>query len=60
MAGLFNAMNGSGFFRVLYDESHDLVGNLNGTGAQDCLIEFNQRPDRYFARKRSMLAAAVV
>jgi 1,4-alpha-glucan branching enzyme len=61
VAGLFNAMNGSGFARVLYDESHDLVGNLNGSGAQRLPYRVQSAdPTGYYARKRSMLAAAVV
>jgi hypothetical protein len=58
MSTLFNAMNGSGFFRVLYDETHDLVGN---SGAYRLPVRINAAdPTGYFARKRSMLAAAVV
>ncbi|WP_150107597.1 alpha-amylase family glycosyl hydrolase [Pedosphaera parvula] len=61
VVGLFNGMNASGFSRVLYDESHDLVGNLNGAGAQRLPYRIQSTdPTGYFARKRSMLAAAVV
>jgi 1,4-alpha-glucan branching enzyme len=61
MNTLFNKMNGSGFFRVLYSESHDLTGNLNGTGAQRLPYRIQPgNPTGYFARKRSLLAAAVV
>ena len=61
VTGLFNAMNGSGFSRVLYDETHDLVGNLNGSGAQRLPYRIQSAdPTGYFARKRSMLAAAVI
>lgn len=61
MTALFNAMNGSGFFRVLFSETHDLVGNLNGAGNQRLPTRIQPAdPDGYFARKRSMLAAAVV
>ncbi len=61
MPGLFNAMNGSGFARVLYDENHDLVGSLNGGGAQRLPYRIQSTdPTGYFARKRSMLGAAVV
>jgi 1,4-alpha-glucan branching enzyme len=56
MNTLFNAMNGSGFFRVLYDETHDLVGS-----GQRLPVRINAAdPTGYYARKRSMLAAAVV
>lgn len=58
MIGLWNAMNGSGFFRVLYDETHDLTGNA---GAYRLPVRINgSDPTGYYARKRSMLAAAVV
>ena len=61
VAGLFTAMNASGFARVLYDESHDLVGDLNGAGAQRLPYRIQSTdPTGYYARKRSMLAAAVV
>jgi len=61
VAGLFNAMKASGFARVLYDESHDLVGDLNGSGAQRLPYRIQSTdPTGYYARKRSMLAAAVV
>jgi 1,4-alpha-glucan branching enzyme len=61
VAGLFTAMNTSGFARVVYDESHDLVGDLNGTGAQRLPYRIQSTaPTGYYARKRSMLAAAVV
>jgi 1,4-alpha-glucan branching enzyme len=61
MNALWNAMNGSGFFRVAYTETHDLVGQLNGAGAQRLPTRIQPAdPDGYFARKRSMLAAAVV
>ena len=61
VAGLFSAMNASGFSRIVYDESHDLVGSLNGTGAQRLPYRIQSSdPTGYFARKRSMLAAAIV
>jgi 1,4-alpha-glucan branching enzyme len=54
-------INGSGFFRVVYSETHDLVGNLNGTGAKRLPARIDSADtDSYWARKRSMLAAAVV
>ena len=60
MNTLWNAMNGSGFFRVAYTETHDLVGNLNGAGAQRLPARIQPAdPAGYYARKRSMLAAAV-
>ena len=60
MSTLWNAMNGNGFFRVAYTETHDLVGNLNGPGAQRLPTRIQPAdPAGYFARKRSMLAAAV-
>jgi 1,4-alpha-glucan branching enzyme len=61
VAGLYDAMNVSGFSRVLYDETHDLVGNLNGAGAQRLPYRIQSSdPTGYYARKRSLLAAAVV
>jgi 1,4-alpha-glucan branching enzyme len=60
MNTLQNAMDGSGHFRVLYTESHDLVGNLNGAGAQRLPKRIHAAdPTSFFARKRSMLAAAI-
>lgn len=60
MNNLWNGMNGSGFFRVAYSETHDLVGNLNGPGAQRLPVRIHAAdPDSYYARKRSMLASAV-
>jgi len=61
MNALWNGINGNGFFRVTYSETHDLVGDLNGAGAQRLPARIQPvDPDGYFARKRSMLAAAVV
>jgi 1,4-alpha-glucan branching enzyme len=61
MNALWNGINGSGFFRVVYTETHDLAGNLNGAGAQRLPKRIDSAvPDSYAARKRSMLAAAVV
>lgn len=59
MNTLWNGMNGSGYFRVLYDETHDLTGDLNGGKRLPVRIN-GADPTGYFARKRSMLAAAVV
>jgi len=56
-----SGINGSGFFRVAYCESHDLTGNLNGPSNQRLPTRIQPAdPDGYYARKRSMLAAAVV
>ena len=61
MNALSGAMNGSGFFRVLFDETHDLVGDLNGAGNQRLPKRIDSaNPASYTARKRSMLAAAAV
>jgi 1,4-alpha-glucan branching enzyme len=60
MNNLWNGMNGNGFFRVVYSETHDLVGDLNGAGAQRLPTRIHSTdPDSYYARKRSMLATAV-
>ena len=56
-----SGINGSGNFRVVYSETHDLTGNLNGTGAQRLPKRIDPaNPESYRARKRSLLAAAVV
>jgi 1,4-alpha-glucan branching enzyme len=61
MNALSFAMSGSGFFRVLFSESHDLVGDLNGPANQRLPRRIDSTtPDSYWARKRSMLAAAAV
>jgi len=61
MTALQGVMNVSGFGRVLYSETHDLVGSLNGSGAQRLPVRISSsNPTNYFARKRSMLAAAMV
>ncbi len=61
MNALKGAMDGSGFSRVLYTETHDLVGALNGSGAQRLPVRIQPaNPTSYFARKRSMLGAAIV
>lgn len=61
MDALWGGINGGGFFRVVYSETHDLVGALNGPGAQRLPKRIDgNTPDSYFARKRSLLAAAVV
>lgn len=61
MITLWNAMNGNDFFRVAYCESHDLTGALNGPGNQRLPTRIQPAtPTGYYARKRSMLAAAVL
>ena len=61
MNALWNGMNGSGFFRVAYSENHDLTGAMNGSGNQRLPTRIQPAdPDGYYARKRSMLAAAVI
>ena len=61
MSNLKNNMDGSGFSRVLYTETHDLVGALNGSGAQRLPKRIDSaNPTSYYARKRSMLGAAIV
>jgi 1,4-alpha-glucan branching enzyme len=61
MNALKSAMDGNGFSRVLYTETHDLVGALNGSGAQRLPVRIQPaNATSYFARKRSMLAAAIV
>ena len=60
MDTLWNAMNGNNLFRVTYTETHDLVGNLNGAGNQRLPTRIQPAdPAGFYARKRSMLAAAV-
>jgi 1,4-alpha-glucan branching enzyme len=54
-------VEGSGFFPVIYSESHDLAGDLNGPANQRLPRRIDPgNPESYYARKRSMLAAAVV
>lgn len=61
MNALWNGINGGGFFRVVYSETHDLVGDLNGAGAQRLPTRIQPAdPTGYYARKRSLLAAAVL
>src|ERR1041385_5355635 len=61
MNALSAGMSGSGFARVFYSETHDLVGDLNGPTAQRLPKRIDSTtPTSYAARKRSMLAAAVV
>ncbi|HVV01622.1 MAG TPA: alpha-amylase family glycosyl hydrolase, partial [Verrucomicrobiae bacterium] len=61
MNALAAAMTASGFGRVLFSENHDLVGASNGSGAQRMPARIDpSNPASYWARKRSMLAAAAV
>ncbi len=61
MNALHDAMDSSGFARVLYSETHDLTGSLNGSGAQRLPKRISPAtPTDIYARKRSMLAAAIV
>lgn len=61
MNALKSAMDGSGFSRVLYSETHDLVGAANGTSNQRLPVRIqSSNPTSFFARKRSMLASAIV
>ncbi len=62
MFDLWNAINAqSGFFRVAYCETHDLIGNSQRPGRQRLPTRIQPAdPDGYYARKRSMLAAAVI
>jgi len=56
MNALGGAISGSSIFNVLFSETHDLVG-----GGQRLPTRIDSGdPDSYWARKRSMLAAAVV
>jgi 1,4-alpha-glucan branching enzyme len=56
ITNLKNSMDGSGFGRLLYDETHDLVGN----GQRLPVRIQSSNPSSYFARKRSMMGAAIV
>ena len=61
MNALSSAMTGSGFFRVLFSETHDLVGDLNGASHQRLPKRIDAaNPASQSARKRSLLAAATV
>lgn len=61
MNALQSTMDGSGFGRVVYSETHDLVGALNGSGAQRLPVRIQPaNATSYYARKRSMLAAAII
>lgn len=61
MTQVYGSINGSGFARVIFSESHDLVGDLNGAGTQRLPKRIDTaNPASYAARKRSMLAAASV
>ena len=61
MNALASAITGTGFFRVLFSETHDLTGDLNGASNQRLPRRIDAaNPAGYAARKRSMLAAATV
>jgi len=61
MDALGGAMSTSSIFNVLFVETHDLVGALNGASNQRLPVRIDGgTPDSYWARKRSMLAAAVL
>lgn len=61
MSALSSAISGSGFARVVFSESHDLVGDLNGPANQRLPKRIDPgTPASYPARKRSLLAAAAV
>ncbi|MBU0677578.1 MAG: alpha amylase C-terminal domain-containing protein [Verrucomicrobia bacterium] len=51
--------NGAGHGRVVYSESHDSVGDLNHNNRLPKVID-DADPTSYWARKRSLLAGAVV
>ena len=56
LAGLIES--GAGLGRVVYVESHDTAGDLNGNTRLTRLIDAGD-PTSFWARKRSLLAAAV-
>jgi 1,4-alpha-glucan branching enzyme len=61
MNALQSSLNGYGFNRVNFTETHDWVGFSNGSGAQRVPVRINPgAADGYYARKRSMLAAAAI
>jgi 1,4-alpha-glucan branching enzyme len=61
MNTLQSSLNGYGFNRVNFTETHDWVGDMNGSGAQRIPKRIDSgTPDSYWARKRSMLAAATM
>lgn len=61
MGALATRIYGSGWFRVLFAESHDRVGDLNGPAFQRLPTRIEPAtPGGFYARKRSMLGAAVV
>lgn len=59
MTDLWNAINGSGHFRVLFTESHDTVAPNNGGSRLPYRIDAGD-PGSWFSRKRATLAAAAV
>jgi 1,4-alpha-glucan branching enzyme len=61
MNDLQGSLNGYGFNRVNFTEDHDWVGLSNGGGAQRVPVRIDAgSADGYYARKRSMLAAAAM
>ena len=56
LAGLIES--GAGLGRVVYVESHDTAGDLNGNTRLTRLIDSGD-PTSFWARKRSLLAAAI-
>ena len=59
MTDLWNAINGSGHFRVLFTESHDTAAPANSGARLPYRID-SGNPGSYFARKRATLAALAV
>jgi 1,4-alpha-glucan branching enzyme len=61
MNALWSEISGSSLFNIIFAETHDLVGNLNGPSNQRLPKRIHSTdPDSYWARKRSMLAGAVI
>lgn len=61
MNALWSEIAGSSLFNVIFAETHDLVGDLNGPSNQRLPTRIHSAdPDSYWARKRSMLSAAVL
>lgn len=61
MNALWSEISGSSLFNVIFAETHDLVGDLNGPSNQRLPTRIDSAdPDSYWARKRSILAAAVL
>jgi 1,4-alpha-glucan branching enzyme len=61
MFTLWGEIGGSSFFNVIFAENHDKVGALNGADHQRLPKRIDSgNPESYWARKRSMLASAVL